>query len=61
MQPGTHVDLVGAYRADMREADDTLMRKSRVFVDSRETTPEHIGEMKIPLAEGVITREDIRS
>lgn len=59
VQPGTHVDLVGAYRADMREADDALLAKSRIFVDSRETTLEHIGELKIPLAEGTITRDDI--
>ncbi|HET7269272.1 MAG TPA: hypothetical protein VFJ15_14320 [Oleiagrimonas sp.] len=59
VQPGTHVDLVGAYRADMREADDARLRKSRIFVDSRETTLDHIGEMKIPLAEGVITRQDV--
>ncbi|MFP3472590.1 hypothetical protein R0J90_21280, partial [Micrococcus sp. SIMBA_144] len=26
--PGTHVDLIGAYKADMREADDDLLVKS---------------------------------
>lgn len=57
--PGTHVDLIGAYRADMREADDNLMRKGRVFVDSRESTVDHIGEIRIPIAEGVITAGDI--
>ena len=59
VQPGTHVDLVGAFRADMREADDALMQRARVFVDSRDTTIDHIGELMIPLREGVIDQPDI--
>ncbi len=59
LRPGTHVDLIGAYRADMREADDAVLRRARIFVDSRETTLEHIGELKIPLADGVIGPEDV--
>jgi ornithine cyclodeaminase len=56
---GAHVDLVGAYRADMREADNTLMAKGRIFVDSRETTLDHIGELAMPIAQGAITAEDV--
>ncbi len=56
---GTHVDLIGAFKADMREADDALLRKGRLFVDSRETTIAHIGELKIPIANGVITTDDV--
>ena len=59
LQPGQHVDLIGAYRADMREADDTVMRRARVFVDSRDTTMGHIGEIQIPLDTGVLTPDDI--
>ena len=59
VKPGTHVDLVGAFLPDMREADDALMRKARIFVDSRETTLPHIGELMTPLSEGVITTDDI--
>lgn len=59
IKPGTHVDLIGAYRPDMREADDDLMRKAEIFVDSRETTMEDIGELAIPLASGVINEEDV--
>lgn len=55
LQPGQHIDLIGAYRPDMREADDAAILKSRVFVDNRHTTMEHIGELKAPLASGVIT------
>ncbi|MBP5856173.1 ornithine cyclodeaminase [Marivibrio halodurans] len=57
VRPGTHVDLVGAYRPDMREADDALIAKARLFADCRETTIDHIGEFMIPIAAGVIGRD----
>lgn len=59
LSPGTHLDLIGAYRPDMREADDEVLRRARIFVDARATTLDHIGELKLPLAEGVITPEDV--
>lgn len=59
LQPGQHLDLIGAYRPDMRETDDTALLRGRLFVDSYDTTVDHIGEIKIPIAEGVITQADI--
>lgn len=59
LSPGTHVDLIGAYRPDMREADDETLRRARLFVDSRATTLGHIGEIQIPLDQGVITSNDV--
>ncbi|MBS9715379.1 ornithine cyclodeaminase family protein [Pseudohalocynthiibacter aestuariivivens] len=59
LKPGQHIDLIGAYRPDMREVDDTALLRSRVFVDSRDTTLDHIGELKTPLAESVISREHV--
>ncbi|PVA09875.1 ornithine cyclodeaminase [Pelagivirga sediminicola] len=58
-RPGQHIDLIGAYRPDMREADDTAMARARIFVDSRETTVDHIGELMSPIAAGVIAPSDI--
>jgi ornithine cyclodeaminase/alanine dehydrogenase-like protein (mu-crystallin family) len=60
ISPGTHIDLIGAYKADMREADDELISKGSIYVDSRETTLHHIGELMIPLAAGVILETDIK-
>ena len=57
--PGAHIDLVGGHVATAREADNALMRKARIFVDSRETTLEHTGDIKLPLSEGAISRSDI--
>ncbi|MDA9207737.1 ornithine cyclodeaminase [Octadecabacter sp.] len=59
LQPGQHIDLIGAYRPDMRETDDVAVAKSRVFVDSFETTMNHIGELKIPLTNGVISPDHV--
>ena len=55
--PGQHIDLIGAYRPDMREVDDTAISRARVFVDSYDTTVGHIGEIKIPLEAGTIARD----
>lgn len=59
LKPGTHLDLIGAYRPDMREADDVALQRARVFVDSFDTTLEHIGELKEPLASGAIPRDHV--
>lgn len=59
LRPSQHIDLIGAFRPDMREADDAAVQRARLFVDSRDTTLDHIGELKDPLARGIITREDI--
>lgn len=59
LQAGQHVDLIGAYRPDMREADDLALQRARVFVDSFDTTVGHIGEVKIPLESGAIARDHL--
>lgn len=59
LRSGQHVDLIGAYRPDMREADDLTLQRARVFVDNFDTIIGHIGEVQIPLDSGVIQREDL--
>jgi len=59
LRPGQHLDLIGAYRPDMREVDDAALLRARLFVDSRATTIHHIGEIKDPIARGVIAEMDI--
>lgn len=56
LQPGQHIDLIGAYRPDMREVDDTALSRASIFVDSFDTTLAHIGELKIPLETGALQR-----
>jgi len=59
LHPGQHINLIGAYRPDMREADDAALQRAKIYVDSRDTTIGHIGEIQIPLDRGVITEADI--
>jgi len=61
LRPGQHLDLIGAFRADMREADDEVLKRGEIYVDSLETTVGHIGELTIPMAAGVICESDIRA
>ncbi|WP_278924005.1 ornithine cyclodeaminase family protein [Pseudophaeobacter profundi] len=59
LRPGQHLNMIGAYRPDMREADDTALTRAQIYCDSFDTTLDHIGEFKIPLAEGIIQRSDV--
>ncbi|KIC10615.1 ornithine cyclodeaminase [Leisingera sp. ANG-M1] len=59
LRPGQHLNMIGAYRPDMREADDAALRRAQIFCDSFDTTLDHIGEFKIPLADGTIQRSDV--
>ena len=61
LQPGQHIDVIGAYRPDMREVDDAAMLRSKVFVDSFDTTLDHIGELKIPLEAGTISKDHVKA
>lgn len=58
LKPGTHVDLVGTYRSDMREADDDAIRRSTVYVDTRPGMRES-GDVAQPLASGVLSEAEI--
>ncbi|MEM9716044.1 MAG: ornithine cyclodeaminase [Pseudomonadota bacterium] len=59
LRPGQHLDLIGAYRPDMREVDDATLTRAALFVDSRDTTIGHIGEIKDPMERGALKPEDI--
>ena len=59
--PGTHIDLVGAFNSTMREVDDQLICNARVFVNCRDTTIDHCGDLVIPIKSGVLNREAIQA
>ena len=59
IKKGAHVDLVGAHGPEMREADNELLATASLFVDSRETVLDHIGELRIPIAKGVVKASDV--
>lgn len=49
---GSHLDLIGAFRADMRESDDLALTQARVFVDGRAGAV-LAGDLAQPIASGV--------
>jgi ornithine cyclodeaminase len=61
LSPGTHVDLVGGFTPEMREADDDAMRRGVIFVDSRSFTVATCGDLAQPIASGVIAAADVRA
>jgi ornithine cyclodeaminase len=61
LPPGCHVDLVGGFRPDMRETDDTAIRRSAVFVDTRSGALAEAGDIVQPIREGVLSEEAIRA
>lgn len=59
LQPGTHLDLVGAYNPGLRESDDECVRRATLFVDWRGSTVEVAGDLVQPIADGVIGADAI--
>jgi len=61
LRPGQHIDLVGAFRPDMREADDAVLGRARIFCDTRAGAMKEAGDLCDPLARGVITEQDVEA
>lgn len=59
LRPGAHLDLVGAFRPDMREADDDCLRRARVFVDTRAGAIAEAGEIVQGIESGALRPDDI--
>lgn len=60
LKPGSHLDLIGAFKADMRESDDRAVAQAEVFVDLR-ASASLAGDLAQPLADGVIAPDHIRA
>jgi ornithine cyclodeaminase len=60
LKKGAHVDLVGAFTIKTREADDTTIRRARIYVDSRKAAPKGSGDIAIPLKKKIMTVKDIQ-
>lgn len=52
LQPGTHVDLIGAFRPEMCEADGAAFARSRVFVDTHAGAMDEAGDLLQAIAGG---------
>lgn len=59
--PGCHLDLVGGFKPDMREASDTLVQKSQVFVDTYSGALTEAGDLLQPMQQGLIQNDHIHA
>ncbi len=57
---GVHVDLVGGFTPDMREADDAAVRRAEIFVDT-DAAAHEAGDIARPLQAGIIAAADVRA
>jgi ornithine cyclodeaminase len=53
LQPGSHLDLIGSFTPDMREADDDCLAGARLYVDTEEALAKS-GDLLGPLSRGVV-------
>jgi ornithine cyclodeaminase/alanine dehydrogenase-like protein (mu-crystallin family) len=60
LRPGVHVDLIGSFRPEMREADDAAISAGPIFVDTQDALAE-AGDLSQPLSDGTLTPDDIRA
>jgi ornithine cyclodeaminase len=58
LRPGQHVDLVGAFNLEMREADDEALRRARIFIDTDAALGEG-GDVAAALRSGAIDRAHV--
>jgi ornithine cyclodeaminase len=59
LKPGTHLDLVGGYTPETREADDDAAKRSLVFTDRRESAFHGVGDILSPIKSGAIKESDV--
>lgn len=60
LRPGVHIDLVGAFRPDMAEADPATFARSRVFIDTYEGVFEEAGDLLQAITTGQFERKRIK-
>ncbi len=60
LQKGQHIDLVGAFKKDMREADDETIKKSSIYIDTYGGMNES-GDIYIPLQNGTLSKNEIKA
>jgi len=59
LRPGTHLNLVGAFRPETREVDDATVKRARVVVDTYDGAMEEAGDLLIPIRNGSVERSHI--
>ena len=61
LQPGSHLDLVGAFRPSMRETNSECLARSEVFVDTYAGALGEAGDILQAIDEGAFRKTDLRA
>lgn len=56
--PGVHINAIGADAAGKEELDPQILKEAKIVVDNWEQAS-HSGEINVPLAKGILKKEDI--
>ncbi len=59
LEPGMHVNAVGASQPDAREVDSAAMARSRIFADRRESLLQESADFLVPLREGLVSEQSV--
>lgn len=59
LKPGAHINAVGSFKPEVREVDDEVIQRSRLFADSKELALVEGGDLIIPIKSGLIAEDDI--
>ena len=59
LKDGQHIDLVGSFQKDSREADDEVILRSEIYADTIEGASQESGDLVLPLKDKIITKKDI--
>ena len=55
-----HIDLVGGYTYDMREADNDVIASADTYVDTFDGALAEAGDILRPIEEGIISKNDVK-
>jgi alanine dehydrogenase len=58
VENGTHINAMGADAPGKQELDPAILKRAKVVVDDFEHCS-HSGEINMPIAQGIISKEDI--
>ena len=59
LKPGAHVNGVGSHTPETREIAGEVIARARVVVDSREAALTEAGDLLMPIADGLVTPEQV--
>jgi alanine dehydrogenase len=59
VQPGTHINAIGAYTPEMQEIPPQTVLRAKVVIDHHEAALAEAGDLLIPIDRGLMTAEHI--